>query len=235
MILEESEMATSSTWASLLPVVGAAAGYGLGSWAGGYGQLGMSVGGALGGALSSSVAQKTQSEAAAENWDKYAEMMKITPEEETLLINKGKARLSQNYLASNKQLSSTLAGRGLGGGMLATGLADNKRSYDTLVGDLESDVLLKNAGVVPSTMPPVQLGTGDYFAGEMGNMAQQLGGMGAIQSMFETDSEKKKRLALNEPSWISALLGKKDNMDWWTPQTETWGQFGSGRYGTESL
>jgi hypothetical protein len=222
------------SWSSLLPVVGAVAGGALGSTVGLTG-LGASLGGSLGGAMSSSSAQSAQSEAAAKNWDKYAEMMKITPEEETALINKGKARLSQNYLASNKQLSNTLAGHGLGGGTLATGLADNKRAYDTLVGDLESDVLLKNAGVVPSTMPPVQLGTGDYFAGEMGNMATQLGGMGVIKSMFETDAEKKKRLALNEPSWISSLFGSPDQMDWFTSQPETWGTWGPSLYGTESL
>ncbi len=81
------------SWSSLLPVVGAVAGGALGSTFGMTG-LGASLGGSLGGAMSSASSSAAQSKAAAENWDRYAEMMKLSPEEETALIAKGKQRLS---------------------------------------------------------------------------------------------------------------------------------------------
>lgn len=204
------------SWSSLLPVVGAVAGGALG------GPLGASIGGTLGGALSSSAGQAAQNKAQAkaaqtqydvgvENWEKYAEMMKLSPEEEQALIAKGKQRLSQNLLASKKKLSENLASKNLGGGMLATGLADTTRGYDTAVGNLTADVLLADTGKVPPfQMPgynvPAQLGTSDYFSSEIGNLAQQLGGMGMVQSMFETEAEKKKRLAASSGNWFTSLF-----------------------------
>lgn len=134
----------------------------------------LSVAGGVMGAIGSD----SKDDAASASWDKWAAMQKPTAAEKEAMRKRGMMKIDKDFLGANKQLSNTLAAKGLGGGMLGAGLADNTRAKEAAYGDLETQVELFGAGKAPSTPPPTNLDTGDYFLSNLGNMSSFMGGMG---------------------------------------------------------
>jgi hypothetical protein len=148
--------------------------------------MGLAIGGAasLGGSLMSSMTQSNAASQASSNYQSWLNMMKPTPAQQQAYREQGTSYIDADFLGSNKQLTSNLASRGLGGGQLASGLSDNTRAKEQALGNLDTQVTLIGAGVAPSTPPPVAMNTGSYFMGNLGNMSQYMGGMGLANSFM---------------------------------------------------
>lgn len=148
--------------------------------------IGSAISGAasLAGAALTSKAQSDANKASSDSWEKWAQMFKPTEEEKAAMRARAGERIKKDYLASNRALGQSLAARGLGGGMLAGGLGQNTREMNSLLGAMETDVELFGFGKAPSTPPPSQLGTSTYFAQNVGNTAQYLGGLTLANSLF---------------------------------------------------
>ena len=144
------------------------------------------IGGGMGllGNYMSSSAQSKAGEAQYDAWLKWADMFKPSDEEKMAMRARGAKRIRSTHSANRKAISQNMASRGLGGGQLGTGLADDTRAMDSELGDLDTSIEIAGFGQAPSSAPPAQLGTGTYMMGNTGEMAQYLGGLQMANSLF---------------------------------------------------
>lgn len=131
----------------------------------------------LGGLFGSDAKDEADDQAAA-NYAKWAASMKPTEEEKAAMRERGMAKIDNEFINSNNQLKRTLASRGLGGGVLSSGFADNTRDKEKALGNLESTIELIGFGNYPSYPAPVNLDSSDYFMSSLGNNLSYMGGMG---------------------------------------------------------
>ena len=132
----------------------------------------------------SSKAKADASEAGYDAWLKWADMFKPSEEEKMAMRERGAKRIRQTHAQNRKALSSNMASRGVGGGQLATGLADDTRALSSDLGELDTSIEIAGFGQAPGSPPPTQLGTGSYMLGGAGDMAQYLGGLTMANSLF---------------------------------------------------
>jgi len=140
----------------------------------------------LGGLLGSDAKDEADDQAAA-NYEKWAASMKPTEEEKAAMRERGMAKIDSEFNSSNRALSRTLASRGLGGGVLSKGFADNTRDKEKALGNLESTIELIGFGNYPSSPAPVNLDSSDYFTSSLGNSLSYLGG-NALSGLFSGKS-----------------------------------------------
>ena len=205
-----ADVGSGFDWSSLFSSGGMGTGLAKGLAVGGANLLGNYLGSNSRAKQSENLAdaQARQAQQAADNYKKWLQLLKPTESQKEGYRAAGGKRTWQDYDSTNRAITNNLASRNLGGGQLATGLADNKRAVFSKLGDLETAVEQYGVGSTPSspaptTATPTSLGTSDYFTSNLGNTLQYGSGLGL--SSLLGNSGKSSDQALSD--WTKSYFG----------------------------
>jgi hypothetical protein len=160
------------TFATAMPLIGSLATSAIGS--------AVSAGSNSGGSTSDTTRSGTQTNEYMNQW---------TDAQKSAIWQSIMDKINATYLSGNKQLSNNLASRGLGGGMLASGLAGNQRAKEETASGAATNIEAEgNKQIIKSvrtdgTGTTTNTNTEGSFGNSMGNTLSDIGGMGSAYSI----------------------------------------------------
>jgi hypothetical protein len=134
----------------------------------------------LGGSLISSGSDSGGSTSSQNSTSSYEYQPQWTDEEMAAIFSKIAGKINKSWMSGNRQTSSTLASRGLGGGVLASGIAGNSRARNESLSSAATDVATEGNKKLTSRITSSGTGTNTAkeggLASNLGNTMSDIGG-----------------------------------------------------------